>query len=95
MLGFFQTKVLAAARPKDEDGGLGIEVTVRAAVDAAEPQITAAFDGQPSTEAAVRGTLAQTYWRLGQASLAISQLEQSRRLLRAPSALAIPRRFCP
>ena len=82
VLGFFQTKVLAAARPKDEDGGLGIEATVRAAVDAAEAQIAAAFDGQPATEAAVRGTLAQTYWRLGEPGLAISQLEQSRQLLR-------------
>jgi len=53
VLGFFQTRVLAAA-----------------------------FDGQPATEAAVRGTLAQTYWRLGEPSLAISQLERSRQLLR-------------
>jgi serine/threonine protein kinase len=82
VLEFFQTKVLAAARPKDEDGGLGIQATVRAAVDAAEPQIVAAFRGQPETEAAVRGTLAQTYWRLGEPGLALSQLEQSRQLLR-------------
>ena len=58
MLEFFQTKVLAAARPKDEEGGLGIQATVRAAVDAAEPRIAASFNGQPATEAAVRGTLA-------------------------------------
>ena len=82
VLEFFQTKVLAAARPKDEEGGLGIQATVRAAVDAAEPRIAASFSGQPATEAAVRGTLAQTYWRLGEPGLALSQLEQSRQLLR-------------
>jgi eukaryotic-like serine/threonine-protein kinase len=82
VLEFFQARVLSAARPKDEQGGLGIQATVRAAVDAAEPRIAAAFRGQPATEAAVRDTLGSTYWHLGEHGLAIAQFEQCRQLLR-------------
>ena len=37
VLNFFETKVLAAARPKGVDGGLGKDVTLREAIDASEP----------------------------------------------------------
>ncbi len=84
VLEFFQARVLSAARPKDEEGGLGIQVTVLAAVDAAEPRIAAAFRGQPATEAEVRDTLGTTYWHLGEHGLAIAQFEQCRQLLRRP-----------
>ena len=43
VLGFLQDHVLAAARPEGQRGGLGKDVTVRAAVDAAEPTIAGAF----------------------------------------------------
>ena len=46
VLEFFQTKVLAAARPKDEEGGLGMQATIRDAVDAAVPAIEKSFAGQ-------------------------------------------------
>src|SRR5438445_8353711 len=36
VLAFFQSKVLAAARPQGQEGGLGHDVTLRAAIDAAE-----------------------------------------------------------
>jgi hypothetical protein len=39
VLEFFENRVLAAARPKDEDGGLGRDATIRAALDVAEPGI--------------------------------------------------------
>ena len=39
MLGFFQDQVLSAARPEGQEGGLGKDVTLRRAVDAAEPKI--------------------------------------------------------
>ena len=38
VLGFLKDDVLAAARPEGQEGGLGVDVTVRKAVDAAEPQ---------------------------------------------------------
>src|SRR5262249_7881029 len=39
VLGFLKDDVLAAARPEGQAGGLGVAVTVRQAVDAAEPKI--------------------------------------------------------
>ena len=45
VLEFFLERVLAAARPENQKGGLGIDASIRAAVDAAEPQIAAAFPG--------------------------------------------------
>ena len=80
VLTFFQDKVLAAARPENEDGGLGINVTIRQAIDAAEPLITDAFPDQPLVEASIRLTLGNTYSYLGLAELAIRQCERARKL---------------
>ena len=57
MLSFLKEDVLAAARPEGRGGGLGMDVTVRKAVDAAEPRIAGAFKDQPIVEAEVRDTL--------------------------------------
>ena len=65
VLEFFQTKVLAAARPKDQEGGLGIHATIRAAVDAAAPGIEKSFAGKPTVEASIRDTMGQSYLYLG------------------------------
>jgi serine/threonine protein kinase len=83
VLEFFQEKVLKAARPKgkDEPGGLGTDVTVRQALDAAVPEITKAFRGQPLREASVRYVLGENYRRLRDLPRAIQQLEQARDLL--------------
>jgi eukaryotic-like serine/threonine-protein kinase len=80
VLGFFEDKVLAAARPEGQEGGLGHEVTLRKAVDAAEPKIPVAFKDQPTVEASIRDTLGMTYYYLGEADLAISQFERCRQL---------------
>jgi tetratricopeptide (TPR) repeat protein len=82
VLTFFQDKVLAAARPQGQEGGLGREATIRAAVDAAEPGIGAAFANQPAVEAAVRHTLGMTYLYLGETALAIRQHERALALRR-------------
>src|SRR5262249_5914132 len=73
----FQEKVLAAARPEGEEGGLGKDVTIRKAVAAAEPKITAAFKDQPTVEASIRDALGMTYLFLGELALAISQHERA------------------
>jgi serine/threonine protein kinase/tetratricopeptide (TPR) repeat protein len=83
VLQFFQQKVLAAARPLDQEGGLGKDVTVRAAVEAAETQIPKAFVNQPTTEAAIRHTLGETYLFLGDPKPGITQLEKARTLRQA------------
>jgi serine/threonine protein kinase/tetratricopeptide (TPR) repeat protein len=82
VLEFFQNNVLAAARPKSQDGGLGPDVTIRAAVDEAAPKIAVEFRDQPVAEASVRHTLGLTYEYLGEPSLAIQQLEAALALRR-------------
>ncbi len=80
VLVFFRDNVLAAARPESQVGGLGVDATIRDAVDAAEPLIGPAFKDQPLVEAAIRSTLGQTYSYLGEAELAIQQADRSREL---------------
>src|SRR5262249_20011993 len=77
VLSFFQGQVLAAARPEGQDGGLGKDVTLRQAVDAAEPRIATAFPDQPGVEAAIRHTLGSSYSYLGQPASAIRQLRRA------------------
>jgi serine/threonine protein kinase len=77
VLEFFQNKLLVAARPEDQEGGLGIDATIRAAVDAAEPAIAVSFADQPMVEASIRNTLGETYLHLGEPALAIRQLESA------------------
>ena len=66
VLSFFQDQVLSAARPEGLEGGLGKDVTIRKAIDVAEPKIAAAFPDQPTTEASVRSVLGETYYYLGE-----------------------------
>ena len=51
VLSFVQNQILAAARPKGRNGGLGPGVTLRAAIDAAVPFVEKSFKDQPLTEA--------------------------------------------
>jgi eukaryotic-like serine/threonine-protein kinase len=83
VLAFLKDDVLAATRPEGQDGGLGKDVSVRKAIDVAEPKIAAAFKDQPVVEAEVRGTLAMTYWYMGDAPLAIRQHERALELRQA------------
>jgi serine/threonine protein kinase/lipopolysaccharide biosynthesis regulator YciM len=75
VLGFFQEKVLSAGRPEGQHGGLGNQVTLRKAVDAAEPEIAKVFADRPIVEASIRDTLGTTYWYLGEYPLAIEQFK--------------------
>ncbi len=77
VLTFFRDKVMAAGRPEGESGGLGKDVTLRKAMDAAEPQIEEAFRDRPLVEAAIRKTLGESYGYLGEPALAVHQLEQA------------------
>jgi eukaryotic-like serine/threonine-protein kinase len=75
--GFFRNKVLVASRPEGYEHGQGGDVTVRSAIDAAEPSIAADFAGQPKVEADIRDTLGTTYLFFGETAAAIRQLEQA------------------
>ncbi len=83
VLEFLQNKVLAAARPKDQEGGLGVEATIRKAMDAAEPNIASAFKDQPGVEASIRNALGETYYYLNEPALATRQFERALELRRA------------
>jgi serine/threonine protein kinase/tetratricopeptide (TPR) repeat protein len=78
VLDFFQKKVLAAAGPKGQGGGLGPAATIRAAVDTAEPTIAKSFAHEPLVEASIRQVLGHTYFFLGDYPQAISQHERAR-----------------
>lgn len=77
VLQFFETKVLAVARPEDQDGGLGIDATIYEAVNVAEPQIEEAFVDRPLVEASIRYTLGRTYEYLGESKAALKQFEKA------------------
>jgi serine/threonine protein kinase len=82
VLKFFQDKVLAAARPKGQEGGLRRDATIREALDQAEPEIASAFAGEPLVEATIRNTLGVSYWYLGALDQARRQQERALALRR-------------
>jgi serine/threonine protein kinase len=82
VLSFLKDDVLAAARPENQAGGLGVAVTVRQAIDAAEPKIAERFKDQPLVEAEVRDTLGTTYLYLQEGAPAIRQHDRAMELRR-------------
>ena len=78
VLRFVQNQILAAARPKGRNGGLGPGVTLREAIDAAVPFVEKSFKDQPLTEARLRQTLGDSFWYLGDGKAAEAQYEPAR-----------------
>jgi tetratricopeptide (TPR) repeat protein len=78
VLDFVENKVFAAARPKDVEGGLGSEVTLRRAVQTALPFVEQSFRQQPLIEARLRMTLGRSFWYLGDAKIATGQFLAAR-----------------
>jgi tetratricopeptide (TPR) repeat protein len=72
---FFIQDVFRAARPK-QHGGLGQDVTLVRALDAALPRIETVFAGQPAAEENLRDALADVYARAGNARAEVAQLER-------------------
>ncbi|MEI6395130.1 MAG: serine/threonine-protein kinase [Verrucomicrobiota bacterium] len=68
VLQFLLRRVVAAARPQDEEEGLGRDITVLKALQASEPAIPEAFAGQPLAELELRQSLAATFKLLGLAT---------------------------
>jgi serine/threonine protein kinase/tetratricopeptide (TPR) repeat protein len=82
VLDFVESRVFAAARPEGQEGGLGREVTLRQAVDAALPFVEQSFPDQPLLEARLRLTLGISYLYLGEAQTAADQFDKARALYR-------------
>jgi tetratricopeptide (TPR) repeat protein len=81
VLDFLENKVIAAARPEGQDGGLGHDIMLRRAIEAALPYVDQSFTNQPLIEARLRLTAGWTFWCLGAAKIAEEQLETARRIL--------------
>ena len=79
---FFEKHVLSAARPKGQEGGLGTEATIRAALDRAEPEIAKSFANDPLVEASIRNTLGVSYWYLSENEKALQQQQRALALRR-------------
>jgi eukaryotic-like serine/threonine-protein kinase len=80
VLKFVVDKVIAAARPKGQEGGLGRDVKLREAVEAAVPFVDASFTNEPLIEARLRMTLGTSFRFLGEASAAAEQFQTARTL---------------
>ncbi len=78
VLDFVESKVFAAARPKDEEGGMGYEVKLADAVKAALPFVETSFMDQPLIEARLRLTLGTSFLNLGEANIAADQYQTAR-----------------
>jgi eukaryotic-like serine/threonine-protein kinase len=84
VLTFFDEKVLAAGGPERRaEGGLGKDLTIRRAIDAASMEIATTFQDRPLVEASIRNVLGRTYFNLGEYSLATQQLERALALRQA------------
>jgi eukaryotic-like serine/threonine-protein kinase len=83
VVGFFRDKILSAARPAGQDGGLGRDVKLRDVLDQAESSVVDSFVDQPWAEARIRDALGLSYSYLGQADRSIKQFERSKALLEA------------
>jgi eukaryotic-like serine/threonine-protein kinase len=91
VLDFFEDKVLAAAGPKDQEGGLGINATIREGVDTAEPTIGETFRGSPAVEASIRNVIGVVYGNLGEKELAVEQLQKALKLTKSTHGLDDPK----
>jgi eukaryotic-like serine/threonine-protein kinase len=79
---FLVEDVLAAARPEGEQGGLGIDVTVKRALTEAAGKIAERFRDRPRAEAVARHDLGVTFRLVGEPVRAVEQLEQALALRR-------------
>jgi serine/threonine protein kinase len=80
VLKFVEDKIFAAARPKDQVGGLGYDVKLADAVKGASLFVEKNFTGQPLIEARLRMTLGTSFGYLGDAKTAIEQFQVAREL---------------
>ena len=80
VLDFVENKVFAAARPEGQDGGLGRDVMLRRAIEAALPFVDQGLTNQPLIEARLRMTVGWSFWCLDDAKIAAEQFQAARLL---------------
>jgi serine/threonine protein kinase/tetratricopeptide (TPR) repeat protein len=77
VLRFIQDKIFAAARPKGQDGGLGVNVTLQEALRSALPFLNRQLANQPLTEARLRKSMGISFWEIGDFPGAATQFEKA------------------
>jgi serine/threonine protein kinase/tetratricopeptide (TPR) repeat protein len=80
VLDFVENRVFAAARPKDQEGGLRFDVKLVDAVRAALPFVESGFKDQPLIEARLRMTIGRSFLHLGKPEIALEQYQAARAL---------------
>jgi tetratricopeptide (TPR) repeat protein len=80
VLAFVENRIIAAARPGRQEGGLGREVTLRKAIEAALPSVVQSFPNQPLIEARLRQTLGKSFYYLNDPKTALEQAVAARAL---------------
>lgn len=80
ILDFFVNTVVARARPKTERGGMGPDVTIRAALKNAVLFVGQYFSHEPLIEARLRYTLGESFYSLGEYPIAAEQFQKARKL---------------
>src|SRR5262249_3217951 len=82
VLEFVENKVFAAARPEGQEGGLGKDVMLREAIEAALPFVETSFPDRPLIETRPRMTIGNSFRLLGDPR-ARAQFERARDILTA------------
>jgi tetratricopeptide (TPR) repeat protein len=80
VLKFVEGMFIVAARPEGHEGGLGRDVKLRKALEAALPAVAKKFADQPLTEARLRRTLGLSFRYLGDEATAVEQFRLARAL---------------
>src|SRR5262249_58899323 len=80
VLEFVENKVFAAARPEGQEGGLGKDMKLREAIEAALPFVETNFPDRPLIEARLRLTIGNSFWLLSDPR-ARAQFERAREIL--------------
>ncbi len=90
VIAFVKDRLLSAGRPADVSlteafwtGGQAKDVTLRKAVDLAEPRVARQFAERPLAEASVREMLGLAYLSLGEPALAVKQYKRALELREA------------
>lgn len=81
MLKFFDDHVFAAARPKDQDYGLGYNISLLEAIETSLPALATSFADQPLVEARLRTSLGKTFSHLGDFDKSTEQHERASAIL--------------
>jgi tetratricopeptide (TPR) repeat protein len=80
VLKFVEQRIIAAARPEGQAGGLGHAATVREAVESALPYVEKDFANEPLLEARLRMMMGTSFAYLGEGRMAAEQFEAARAL---------------